>query len=845
MKLPVPRGADSVTIVRVLLRILQLACAANVWTTRSFIGALSINLFLAWSSGTFAHDEEPEQAELPDFTYDAADQLVHSDVWDNPLCYDADVLAQDKLVWYTWLEFIPDQGDVIWLGCKAGSVWVDRQRMELPPSEYATPTLTMGQSGSTGQPGQLWLTYEARVDDQWDLFAVALDGCKAEGEPQPVSSSPGSDVLHKSCGADRDGIWIVWQSDNEGQFDVFARKVIPGQLGPIEHISNNPGGDWHPAVAVTADDRVYVAWDAYDGSSYDVLYRTYDAGKWSDSIAIAATPQFEGRVDLATDASGQVFAVWEEGGEHWGEPFRGIDTDVIRDAIGPLHRHRELNFAAIDGAGVRYQLADPLPMPSTDRARQRVNRPPGVAKLGAFYERARLTIDGAGRLWVFYRHYYTPWFGIAHRTHVEQGWGVYARYYDQQGWSQLFKCSIGQGDGMQRLEATPTADGLRAVWTTGRTDRNPSEQPRGVATSSIQPEPSGDARVPLRKFAAAAPRAEPQAKRESSRVRATVAGTEYRLLFGDLHRHTDFSLCRVPMDGTLDDAYRYAIDVAQLDFLGITDHSRDIALGDPLSQLWWRSRKEVHRRQLAVGDDMRFAPLFSYERSHSNTADHNVISLHGVMLRPHTYPVPQFWKELDEDTITIPHQPIRRDTWNYQDDLLRPLVEIFQGCRNESIEEHVHEGLSKGYHLGFIASSDHMSTSASYAGVWVEASSRESIFRSLQSRRTFAATAKIELQVIADGRHWMGEIIPARDQPVELRLDARGTAPIRTVELIIDGIVEKTFTTRDATVSIAESINPLGKRYAYFHLLQRDGNEAWSSPIWFSDAEQPQKISPQ
>ncbi|MGI9430308.1 MAG: hypothetical protein ACR2NM_16725 [Bythopirellula sp.] len=821
-------------MARVLRRIQELARVAFPSITRSVIGALSLSVALGWSAGTLAHEEAIEQVDPPDFSYDAADQSVRSEVWDNPLSYDADVLAQDKLVWYAWLEFIPDEGDVIWLGCKADSAWVDRQRLPLPPAEYAAPTLSMGRSG------QLWLTYEARVDDQWDLFAVPLDGCQAEGEHRRVSSSPGSDILHKSCGADRAGIWIVWQSDNDGQFEILARFATPDRLGPIQRISSNPWGDWHPAVAVTVDDRVCVAWDAYDGSSYNVLCRHFDSGQWSDPIPIATTPRFEGRVDLATDASGQVYVAWEEGGEHWGGPFRGINSELIRDAVGPLHRHRELHIAAIDRAGERFDLADPLPMPSTNLARQRANRPPGVEKLGAFYERARLTVDAAGRLWIFYRHYYTPWLGIAHRTHVQQGWGIYARYYDQHGWSQLLKCSIGQGDGMQRLEATPTSNGILAAWTTGRTDRQTSAQPRGVATAALPLDQSEPVRLPLRKSTAVPPAAQRREKRAASRVRATVAGTDYYLLFGDLHRHTDLSLCRVPMDGTLDDAYRYATDVAQLDFLGITDHSRDIALGDPLSQLWWRSRKEVYRRQLAVGDEMWFTPFFSYERSHSNTADHNVISLHGEMLRPHTYPVPQFWQELDENTLTIPHQPIRRDTWNYQDDVLRPLVEIFQGCRDESIEEHVHEGLSKGYHLGFIASSDHVSTSASYAGVWAEASSRESVFRSLQARRTFAATAKIELQVMADGQHWMGEIIPAREQPLELSLNARGTAPIRLVELIVDGSVEKTFTPRDVSVNISESINPLGKRYAYFHLLQRDGNEAWSSPIWFGGAEQPE-----
>src|SRR5207248_8087377 len=98
-----------------------------------------------------------------------------------------------------------------------------------------------------------------------------------------------------------------------------------------------------------------------------------------------------------------------------------------------------------------------------------------------------------------------------------------------------------------------------------------------------------------------------------------LAGKHYELWYGDLHRHTDISLCFSPIDGTIDDAYRYAIDAAPLDFLGITDHTHDLEMGEPLAHIWWRSRKEVNRHLLGSS----FIPFFSYERSRGDT-DHNV-----------------------------------------------------------------------------------------------------------------------------------------------------------------------------------------------------------------------------
>ena len=298
-----------------------------------------------------------------------------------------------------------------------------------------------------------------------------------------------------------------------------------------------------------------------------------------------------------------------------------------------------------------------------------------------------------------------------------------------------------------------------------------------------------------------------------------------RPFFGDLHRHTDLSLCFVPLDGTIDDAYRYASDVAGLDFLGITDHTRDIHQGDALSLLWWRCQKEVGRYELPG----RFLPFFAYERSRGDT-DHNVISLRSDMLRPHTYPLPELWRELGNDTLTIPHQPFAGAVWEYQDDARRPLLEIFQGYRDRSVETDAHEGLDRGYHFGFIASSDHLSTRASYAGVWAEEHRRESLFAAMQSRRTFGATDRIVLAMRCGGR-WMGEQLRAAEMP-PLEIEVKGTAPVRTVDVVVDGQVRQTVNPLRRELKFSVPLSLAGQHYVYIRLEQSDGNQAWSSPIW-------------
>ena len=584
----------------------------------------------------WSHQNSKTEEESPNFVYDHADHTVPSTLLENPLLYDADILIHNQSTWLAWLEFTPGKGDQIWVGQRQGDNWQSKHLSTPNHGEYANPTLTVDSNN------KIWLSYEWLNKNHWDICVLPLENGQPTAAPLTVSPNKSTDIHHVVAADGNGNLWFVWQTDNQGQFDVVARQFTAGKFREVQNVGKHPAGDWHPQLRVDPNNNVHIVWDAYQNDSFNVYLKSLRNGQWSQTQTIADSPAFEGRPQIAADPTSHLWIAWEEGGENWGKPFRGINTETLRDHHGPLHRFRELKLAVVDPSGNINTLAESLPMPSLDQAANREGRHEGIHRTGAFYERAALTVDGSGRPWIAYRHNYTPWLSIGHRTHVEQGWGVYARYYGNQGWSPLYKTQIGQGDGLQRLELQPTQSGITAVWTTGRTHRDRNQRPRGIVTASIEAPgtSSNDLRLSTRKETQASKSTQARA---TSREHTSVRNKQFHLFYGDLHRHTDLSLCRVPIDGTIDDAYRYAIEVARLDFLGITDHSRDIAQGDPLSQLWWRSRKEVERHRLGT----TFIPFFSYERSHSNTADHNVISLRGDMLRPHTYPLPDFWNELD------------------------------------------------------------------------------------------------------------------------------------------------------------------------------------------------------
>jgi hypothetical protein len=823
------------------------------------------------------------------FHYDKPDQTIATTNLENPLYYDSSIAVNDGKTYLTWLEFQPGKRDIVWFGERNGTNWLHKKQITTVSADCANPTLTIDKTG------KIWLTYESAAEGNWHIYATSRNADGTFTKPVPVSEGHGANVSHHTA-ATKDGVWVVWQGDNKGQFDIFARHL--GQSNsPTVQVSDSPLGDWHPTVAATESGDVFVAWDSYDGTAFNIRTRQLHNGQWGKVMSVTSSKNFNANPSIAS-ASNTVWLAWEEDGPNWGKAYR-VRTDAkknsqkMSDDIGSVHRFRKLHLVELDknNSSISFDGYHALSQPSFDLAAGRTNAPSGIKKLGVFYQSPQLTVDGSNRLWIVYRHFYMPLMGITGATHVQSDWGIYARCLQNGDWSELYSFDRGQGDALQNIYVTPTSNGISVAYTFGRTDRrNPQNfqedelapdkvvahvskkrSPGDMSDTDDEPTPNKKAaRKPNRKprnddenaipsngrgvaLATISANVEKQSlvfsasksaqlkvedstaiKRKPLRPAIDFNNKHYELYYGDFHRHTDISLCFWPGDGTMDDAYRYGIDAAPLDFLGVTDHTHDIAMGDPLSLLWQRIRKEVNRHAL----EGKFIPFYSYERSRGDT-DHNVISLRDDMLRPHTYPHSEFWRELDTNTFTIPHQPFNSVLWKTNDRMHRPIMEIYQGFRDHTCESDATNGLASGNEVGFIASSDHLSTGTSFACVWAEEPTRESLFRALQARRTFAAQDKTVLRVTC-GEHWMGEKFETSEvQP--LKIFARpANGPVTKLEAYIDGIAHELPLNRIAEneFEYKPDASLKGRHTIFIRVTESNGNFAWSSPMWINIVHQ-------
>ena len=196
--------------------------------------------------------------------------------------------------------------------------------------------------------------------------------------------------------------------------------------------------------------------------------------------------------------------------------------------------------------------------------------------------------------------------------------------------------------------------------------------------------------------------------------------------------------------------------------------------------------------------------------------------------------------------------------WRDNDPLVEPVVEIYQGDRNNyecegaprsltardiaasrPATKPIHpkgfiwNALAKGYRLGFESSSDHISTHASYAVVLVEKPGREAIVEAFRARRCFAATDNIGL-IVKCGDHLMGEEFQLAGQPT-LEIRALGTAPITRLDIVRNNrYVYSTAPNRETLDLKWTDADPPPEPVSYYYvrIQQADGNLAWSSPMW-------------
>lgn len=801
----------------------------------------------------------------------------------------------------------------LWVAYISYTIKDERNRIEAPQLQ--------------AQPSDFKAFYKPEFGDQ--LFVKSYkDGTWSK--PRAVTP-PNQDLARCAIAADGEGlVWVGYCANRNGQFGLYVRPIMPSLPGLSDEFrlaqqpenclnpvmtttrsgrvvlacqtrnADGSGGiavyqgrgkawtslgdgtgvknsvQWYPSLAVGPRGGLDVACDHYVTGDYDVSVarRKEDelAGNKvaSSPITVASSSRYEARPSLCYDPAGRLWIAYEEGPRLWGKNFGALDQTG-----NPLYFARAVKVVCLEDGKLMKPVAE---LPTLGPGADSPGSPDTGQKVEALprYAYPQIGIDGKGRVWLTYRQK----FGTRYSSHPGSYWITFARRLDGDTWSEPIE--VHHSDGL--LDSRPAllphpAGGLRIVHNTDGRYTTPEDIDNQVYMSYIDLpgdpiEPKLMPCEPGKKDdkLLAQEKGEQAALRRIRDYRIEAGGKMYQLLRGEFHRHTEISWDGGP-DGSLEDMWRYAIDAADMDWIGNGDHDN----GGGREYSWWLTQKTTDLFHIKN----HFTPMFTYERSVAYPHGHRncMFAQRGVLTLPrlaepdqakrvggsHADDTKMLYRYLKEHNgICASHTSATSmgTDWRDNDPVAEPIVEIYQGDRMSYEKQeapragydpaggkkpaniagwyplgYVNLALDKGYRLGFQSSSDHFSTHISFCIVLAERHDRQAILDGLKKRHCYAATDNIVLDV-RSGDHVMGEEFKTGTPPA-LAIKVLGTAPLTKVDVIKDSNVIHTFEPGKAEFQEkwTDPKPTAGTHYYYVRVQQADGELAWGSPMWIDFAK--------
>ena len=757
--------------------------------------------------------------------------------------------ASETDAWHDFPALALDGQSRIWLAMLS---YANGRRFVRVAALFAAedaPTLDLAVTGATGMgPPAVCgddqgciVACSVELDGRWRIACFRV-GADISCPPEPLLLDAGGTINCAPAVAAADsGIHVIWQSNAGGRRTICAAAVTSGGPGEITRLSAPDANSQNPAIVTMGEGDLFAAWDSMRGDAADIFGAQFRNGAWGGEQRLTSDARIERHPFLAV-RDGEVWMAW--GGASY--PDRQINRlTEQRIVLARLNGNRH------DMIADWFDEISPA-----DQLRVR----------------PAITFDRAGRLWLSSRRSLGP----------QNGWSPELRVHDGNAWTDakvptrhigrwrpvpllplgdrtLYACQCDD------LPVTWNEQGIWPDWRSWievaalRVDAE--EAPRQISLEPLA--------MPDTTFDLAAKR--DLCAAELSEQKAEVAGNEVVLLWGDLHDHTDLSVCDRAKNPPGPDLFANERDIEQLDFCALTDHGYNM---DPAQ---WAYNGEQTRRH---HDPDRFVTLLGQEWTSEvappapdgNTnryGHHNLVFLdpyHPYYYDAHDGDISpsDLWAEIgDADVLCIPHQLACWEgkgahnvpkQWDHVDERIQPVAEICQtrgsyeglGCPYQSKGatpwrgHFLQDAWANGIIIGVIASPDHGGGKGK-AGVWAEARTREAIFAAIRARHTFGTSgAKMSL-LFRCGEAMMGDVLarPA-GPPAPFTIDAVCLRPIRSLSILRNNDVVYEESPDQAEVHLRwedTEAMPNGTCWYYVRMSTGDDEWAWSSPIWFMQGD--------
>ncbi|MCP5114768.1 MAG: hypothetical protein GY953_28395, partial [bacterium] len=585
---------------------------------------------------------------------------------------------------------------------------------------------------------RIFVLYAAEWNRNWDIYAVE---CTASGPGTPIRVTTHSGVDSKPAGAFHgERLWVAWETNRGGERHVRFTSIIKGSVQGQEQVSDASTSNYSPTITANRMGHVAVAWHSWRDNNYDIYFRERaPSGQWRFERRITRAPTID-RNPVLTTFDDDFWLVFENARTEGYSIGRTIERRLIAAKV----------------------TTDGLLAP----------RASSGSPLEAGSEAGAAVFDKQGRLWIAY---------LSAGETNQSAWSVRLTGFNGQIWERPRLLS--RRLGMDRAPGI-AMDGER-VYVAFQTDEFPQSWAENdpaltqQAQSRILLGGTDVVDVPVESgFTAFEPLAEHTTPFQAAQLRRSFGedtetpGIDYQdtrlnLYYGDLHAHTEISVCGRNVDQSVDEAYQVRRDITRLDFVAITDHGYNI------NPYLWSYSAKMARANEDPGRLLTFLAeewtssfeRYSAQQPYGYYGHRNLIHadpFFGKWWDAYNGQSPaELWEELrsmNANCVQIPHQ--LADTgnvptdWDYTNEQAQPVAEIFQqrgsyeqlnGPRaarraTETAGYYLHDAWKRGIVVGVIASPDH-GGGLGKACVWAPALTRTAILDAIRARHTFGTTA--------------------------------------------------------------------------------------------------------
>ena len=726
--------------------------------------------------------------------------------------------------------------------------------------------------------GTVWVFWGSTQEDTTvDLMARSWTRGKNQtlfGRTKTLANSKAAEAF-VDAGTDSKGrVWATWQSMRAGEADVYARYFDPGNGKWSQEIpvSTKQGGDWAPSIAFDKQGNAWIAYDSSRGNEFNIYLAKVEENGNVTEYPIGHSSKYEARASIAaTPARDGFWITAEQGKEKHGLDYRGHGNET------GINAQKRIMFGKF---GINSEKFTEIPLGPAGEAGLPVNRPMvGVGK--------------DGNPWVAYRYFNSALWRIAVTCYRQENktWSSRRRLPSSsygQDRSVSFLPPHGKGD--IRI-CWPSDERPHKAHQTVRimVANLPSSK---SLPDALPPKPLSVGKASDLPHSHKTPE-RPAYDRHKWKVEGETYGlywgdvhrhtdvsncrTGFDGCIVDHFRYA-YDLGKIDFLGTSDHTdigkiyhpYEWWHNQRMHDALHSPGEFNTVYVYEREQRWPWGHRNIVFAQ--------RGGPVVYIKRElYLNSPWQKSLPVDpkgAAEISP--YELWDLLKKYGKPVAALSHTGatgMGTDWKKYErfDYSSENVVEIFQGARVSyegagapqpsvgfSPNTHLNPtgrvvsspsvpivdfgkyangtyqtALSEGHNLGVFASSDHISQHASYGGVYCKDFTREGIIEGMDNRRTIAATDKIYLNFTCNEKP-LGSFINTEKAP-NFWVKVDGTSDFKRITIVRNEKDWKHFNEFEGKVFEKTFSDPKmldGENRYYVRVIQRDGNMAWSSPVW-------------